>query len=125
MNVNIKGLAEAGHSVKVVALNTNKYFIDPKEIPEKYKKETGIEFVYADLSIKPLEAFTNLFSKKSYHVERFVSDDVNKKLIRILKENNFDIVQLEMLYMAPYLETIRKYSNAKIILSHTATKYAY
>jgi glycosyltransferase involved in cell wall biosynthesis len=116
MNVNIKGLTEAGHKVKVVALNTNKYFVNPDEIPEKYKKETGIEFVYVDLSIKPLDAFFNLFSDKSYHVERFVSDDVNKKLIQILKENRFDIVQLEMLYMAPYLETIRRHSDAKIIL---------
>jgi glycosyltransferase involved in cell wall biosynthesis len=116
MNVNIRGLIDAGHKVKVVALNTNKYFIDPEEIPEKYKKETDIEFVYVDLSIKPTDAFLNLFSDKSYHVERFVTDDVNKKLIQIFKENNFDIVQLEMLYMAPYLETIRKYSDAKIIL---------
>lgn len=116
MNVNIRGLIDAGHKVKVVALNTNKYFIEPEEIPEKYKKETDIEFVYVDLSIKPTDAFLNLFSDKSYHVERFVTDDVNKKLIQIFKENSFDIVQLEMLYMAPYLETIRKYSDAKIIL---------
>ena len=116
MNVNIGGLVKAGHSVKVIALNTNKYFINPKEIPEKYKSETDIEFVYTDLSIKPVEALANLFSSKSYHVERFVSDNVNKKLIQILKDNSFDIVQLEMLYMAPYIETIKQHSNARVIL---------
>jgi glycosyltransferase involved in cell wall biosynthesis len=116
MNVNIGGLVKAGHSVKVIALNTNKYFIDPQEIPEKYKSETDIEFVYTDLSIKPVEAFANLFSSKSYHVERFVSHNVNKKLIQILKDNSFDIVQLEMLYMAPYIETIKQHSNARVIL---------
>ncbi len=116
MNVNIGGLIKAGHSVKVIALNTNKYFIDPKEIPEKYKSETDIKFVYTDLSIKPVEALANLFSSKSYHVERFVSDNVNKKLIQILKDNSFDIVQLEMLYMAPYIETIKQHSNARVIL---------
>jgi len=116
MNVIIKGLLKAGHSVKVVALNTNKYFIDNKDIPEEYRKKTGIEFVYTDLSINPVAAFINLFSEKSYHVERFVSENVNKKLIKVLKEKNFDIVQLEMLYMAPYINTIRKHSNAKVIL---------
>jgi len=41
---------------------------------------------------------------------------VNKKLIQILKDNSFDIVQLEMLYMAPYIETIKQHSNARVIL---------
>ncbi len=116
MNANIRGLVDAGHSVKVIALNTNKYSVDPEKIPGSYRKATGIEFVDIDLSIKPADAFFNLFSKKSYHVERFVSDAVKNKLIETLNKNSFDIIQLEMLYMAPYLEIIRKHSNAKVVL---------
>ena len=116
MNANILSMLKAGHEVKVLAMNTNKYQVDPKEIPNDYREKTGIEFVYVDLAIKPLAAFLNLFSKKSYHVERFISKAFEQKLIEILQTGDFDIVQLEMLYMTPYVDVIRKHSNAKIIL---------
>ncbi len=116
MNAIISGLAEAGNQVKVLALNTNKYFTRPEEIPASYKKATNIEFVYADLSIKPLRALKNLFSSKSYHVERFVTGPIKNKIIEILEAGDFDIVQLELLYMTPYIPVIREYSNAIIIL---------
>lgn len=116
MNANIEGLVKRGHQVKVIALNTNKYSTNLNEIPEEYKKKTGIEFVYIDLSIKPLHAFLNLFSNKSYHVERFISRDLKSKLIEILNKDEYDIVQLELLYMTPYIDLIRKHSDAKIIL---------
>lgn len=116
MNVIIEGLLHAGHYVKVLALNTNKYNIHENDIPERFKKQTGIELVYKDLSLRPIDMFFNLFTKKSYHVERFMSKAFNQKLTEVLKSESFDIVQLEMLYMTPYIDTIRKFSKAKIIL---------
>ncbi len=116
MNSIVKGLLAAGHNVKILAVNSEKYHIKEEDIPESYKKQTGIELVNLDLRIRPIAAFKNLFSDKSYHVERFISKDFNNKLIKILKKDKYDIVQLEMIYMAPYIETIREYSNARIIL---------
>jgi glycosyltransferase involved in cell wall biosynthesis len=116
MNNLITGLLEAGHLVKVLAVNSNKYSVDPDKIPTDYKKNTGIELAYIDLSIKPLDAFLNLFSGKSYHVERFISKGFNTQLIEILKRDRFDVVQIETLYMSPYIETIRNYSDARIFL---------
>jgi len=116
MNTIIEGLVNAGHKVKVLAINSNKYRVDVKNIPEEYRQKTQIETVYIDLSIKPLDAFLNLFTGKSYHVQRFISKDFGKKLIEILENDEFDIVQLETLFISPYLDTIRKYSKARIIL---------
>lgn len=116
MNNLITGLADAGHKVKVLAVNTNKYSVDPDKIPEEYKNRTGIELIYIDLSIKLVPAFLNLFTGKSYHVERFISEDFEKKLTEMLEHNEFDVIQIETLYMTPYLETIRKHSNAKVFL---------
>ncbi|MBN2175946.1 MAG: glycosyltransferase [Bacteroidales bacterium] len=116
MNANITGLLNLGHFVKVLAMNTNKYIVNPDDLPDDYRQNTGIEYVYNDLSIKPLEAFFNLFSSRSYHVERFISKAFERKLMEILQQDQYDIVQLEMLYMTPYVETIRKYSDAKIVL---------
>ena len=116
MNNLIEGLIRAGQQVKVLALNTSKYSVDPATIPEDYRRKTGIELSYIDLSIKPVPAFFNLFTTRSYHVERFKSKDFEKKLIEVLKSSDFDIVQIELLYMSPYIETIRKYSKARIFL---------
>lgn len=116
MNMLIEGLIDAGNQVKVLAVNSNKYTVDPEKIPADYREKTKIELVHIDLSIKPVDAFANLFTGKSYHVERFATINFQKKLVEILQNNEFDIVQIETLYMSPYIEFIRQYSNAKIIL---------
>jgi polysaccharide biosynthesis protein PslH len=116
MNAIIEGLIDAGHHVKVLAINSNKYGVDLKDIPADYREKTGIETVFIDLSIKPTDAFFNLFTGKSYHVERFINKAFRQKLTEILKGDTYDIVQLETLYISPYIETIRKYSDARIVL---------
>jgi polysaccharide biosynthesis protein PslH len=116
MNNMAEGLIQAGHQVKILAVNSFKYNIDPKQIPEDYRLKTGIELEYLNLSINPIHAFLNLFTGKSYHVERFISPKFRKKLISLLLTDTYDIIQLETLFMAPYLPEIRKYSRAKVVL---------
>lgn len=116
MNSLIEGMIQAGHQVKVLAVNSYKYNVSLEEIPEEYKAKTGLELVFLDLKIKPLDAFLNLFSGSSYHVERFISPIFRKKLVAILQHHQFDVVQLETLFMVPYVGEIRKYSKAKIVL---------
>ena len=116
MNSIVTGLLEAGHNVRILAFNSNKYHIEKDSIPQEYRRQTKIDFVDIDLSIKIVEAFKNLFSDESYHVKRFLSKDFTNKLEKILKKDRFDIVQLETIYMAPYIETIRQHSKAKIVL---------
>jgi glycosyltransferase involved in cell wall biosynthesis len=72
--------------------------------------------VYLDLSIRPVEAIINLFSSASYHVQRFISNAFSDKLISILQNDTYDIVQCETLYLSPYLPVIRAHSKAKIVL---------
>ena len=116
MNNIIEGMVDRGHQVKVLAAVTNKYSISIDEVPNSYRNKTGLELAYINLKVKPVEAFFNLFTWKSYHVKRFISKDFNKKLIAILQQQEFHIVQIEMLYMSPYLKTIRAFSRAKIVL---------
>ena len=116
MNSIITGLLDAGHQVKVMAINSDKYHVKTSDIPEDYKRQTGIELIKVDLSVRPMKAFFNLFTKKSYHVERFISERFKNKLAQLLEKEHFDVVQLEMLYMTPYVETIRAHSKAMIVL---------
>ena len=116
MNSIITGLLEAGHQVKVLAVNSPKYNVKENDIPEDYRKKTGIELIDVDLDVKPMKALINLFRRRSYHVERFISKDFKARLAELLQKEQFDVVQLEMLYMAPYVETIREHSKAMIVL---------
>ena len=61
MNSIVNGLIEAGHKVKILAVNSEKYHIKEKDIPQSYKKKTNIELVTLDLRIRPLEALKNLY----------------------------------------------------------------
>ncbi len=116
MNSIITGLLEAGHQVKILAVNNEKYKVSEADIPDEYKRKTGIELIDVDLQVRPMKAFLNLFTKKSYHVERFISKDFEARLVEVLQKEQFDVVQLEMLYMAPYVATIREHSKAMIVL---------
>ena len=116
MNSIITGLLEAGHQVKVLAVNSPKYNVKESDIPKDYKQKTGIELIDVDLRVRPWKALINLFTRKSYHVERFISKDFKARLVELLEKEQFDVVQLEMLYMAPYVETIRQHSKAMIVL---------
>lgn len=116
MNALIEGMADAGHQVKVLAINSNKYGVDVNEIPDAYREKTNIETVYINLAIKPVDAFLNLFTGKSYHVERFISKDFELKLIEILKNDDYDVVQFETLFITPYIPVIRQHSKARIVL---------
>lgn len=116
MNNITQGLIQQGHRVKVIAVNTFKYQITTDQIPEDYKLNTKIEFVDIDLRIKPLAAFLNLFTQKSYHVERFISDAFKQKLIDTFRTQDFDVVQIETIFLTPYIPLIRKLTKAKIVL---------
>lgn len=112
----INGLISAGHKVKILAVNSNKYNIDPDEIPPEFIEQTGLELVEIDLSVKVFPALVNLLLQRSYHVRRFISEPYREKLTNILRSTDFDVVQVELVYMSPYLSTIRQYSKAKIFL---------
>ena len=86
MNSIITGLVEAGHKVKVLAFNSDKFHVDIDSIPKEYRDKTRIEFVDIKLKINPFDALKNLFSDESYHVKRFISKEFKDRLIKILKK---------------------------------------
>ena len=49
MNSIITGLLEAGHQVKILAVNSEKFHVKESDIPEEYKRKTGIELINATM----------------------------------------------------------------------------
>ncbi len=111
-----KAFAELGNDVTLLSMNTSKHWFDTNELPHDFDHYADIQTVFVKNDIRPLPALVNLFSKKSYHVERFDNLDFAKKLKAILQNEHFDVVQLESLYLTPYIPVIRKYSSALVAL---------
>ena len=109
-----KGMHDSGHSIYILAVNTPKHFVE--QIPEELKKIATVDTVFIDTKINPVEAFKNLFSSQSYNISRFYSVEFEDKLIEILKNNSFDIIQLESLFVTPYFEVIKDHSNSPVVL---------
>ena len=112
-----RGLLEAGHQVKVLCISTDKHPLKVAAIPEEYRARTGIEGVFVDTSLNVVDAFTDLVTADNYNISRFFSPDMDIRLIQLLSQQEFDIVQLESLFVTPYIPTLRRYSKAPIVLA--------
>ncbi|HEY0029853.1 MAG TPA: glycosyltransferase family 4 protein [Bacteroidia bacterium] len=123
MNMLTHGLIHAGNEVQVLAISTHKHFIADEEIDIDYRTKTAYRSVFIDTRVKLLDAFLNLFSSDSYNIIRFYSKAFEDALIEILSVKQFDLVQLEGLWLSPYLNTIRRYSKAKIALRSHNVEY--
>lgn len=110
------GLLKAGHEVKVLCLTTLKHPLDTANVPKDYLARTGIEGIFVDTSLNIVDAFTDLVTADNYNISRFFSPDMDIRLIRLLSQEQFDVVLLESLFMTPYIPTIRRYSRARIVL---------
>ncbi|MBK8700991.1 MAG: glycosyltransferase [Saprospiraceae bacterium] len=111
-----KALVNQGCEVTLLSMNTSKHYTSMESLPEDYDHYKNIYQTSLDNAIKPHKAFLNLFTRDSYHVSRFVSSDFKAQLIEVLKSESFDVVQLETLYLTPYIETIKEHSNAIIAM---------
>lgn len=118
-----KALNQLGCEVTLLAMNTTKHYFDTQQLPKNFNHYTTIHTVLIDNRIKPWDALLNLFSKKSYHIARFESRAFQQRLIAILQNREFDIVQLESPYLAPYIPIIRQYSKAKIAMRAHNVEY--
>lgn len=116
------GLQQIGFTVTLAALNTSKHFVDISTLPTTFTNANLITS-YIDNNIKPIDALFNLFTKKSYHVQRFISREFKNKLKSLLQQSTFDVVIIDGLYMMPYIELIRQYSKATVVLRQHNTEY--
>ena len=107
---------EVGNDVTLLAMNTSKHWFDIAQLPDTFNHYRAIHTVDIDNRLKPVAALRNLMSDRSYHIERFDNQLFEQKLTELLRQEQFDVIQLETLYLAPYLPVIRKYSSATVAL---------
>ena len=112
-----RGFTDLDHEVTILAMSTSKHPVQGSDIPQEIRNEIRHLLVDVDTRLCPVRAARNLFlSKMPYNAERFVDKNFGDKLAGLLMEEEFDVIQLEGLYLAPYVPLIRELSEATIAM---------
>ncbi len=108
------GLARSGADVTLLTMNTRKHYFPAEKIPNYIKDLIHIRSVDVNTNINPFRLILNyLFSSYPYIAERFISKAFQQELEQCLREEDFDIIQME----GPYLEHYTEYIKGKALLS--------
>lgn len=111
-----QGLLDAGHQVKVLSVCSDKHPVRHEQMTDEYRSLTQFEAVYIDLHPHILPALYALLSGESYHVLRYRSDAFAAKLEEVLRNNTYDVVLVEGLFLTLYVPLIRRLSTARVVL---------
>ncbi|MES2827203.1 MAG: glycosyltransferase family 4 protein [Bacteroidota bacterium] len=111
----IKGLLRLEIEVTLFSINPIKGQIDVDDIYDPVFENIKFYAHPVDTEVNVWGALFNIFSNQSYNVSRFYDDEAEKMLQDILKENEFDIIQFEGLFVVPYLDAVKANSRAKFI----------
>lgn len=115
MNQTLEGLIEQGCEVSLLAMNTSRHWVEESELPPLYGKLKQFESVYINNSINPITAFLNLFTDKSYNVNRFVNKSFEQTLLKWVKAERYDVIHFESIYTSPYLQAVKEVTHAKCV----------
>ena len=109
-------LLDSGCEVKVLSMSSGKHGVDWQQMPTHYRDATRFEAVPVDLRATPAGALSALLTRRSYNIERFRSKTFRQRMEEVLRSETFDVVQLESLYLMPYVATVRQWSKAAVVL---------
>lgn len=103
----VKGLTDIGVEVDFATLNTNKHHVDEHTLKTEFGFIHNLLAFDVVTDVKPWEAFINLFSNKSYNIERFTNQEFASKIQKLIDQNQYNLIQFEGLFVAQYLLLIK------------------
>jgi glycosyltransferase involved in cell wall biosynthesis len=118
-----KGYATLGHAVRMFALNTRKHFVDEETIQRELEPYGAVETYAINTDIRWQDALLNLFSRRSYNIDRFDAPGFHNLLAHHLESHQYDLVQFEGLFTAPYVHAVRANSRARLVLRQHNVEY--
>ena len=111
----LAGLLKLGVDITLFSINPNKHKVDVEDIYDPVFEQLQFHSVELDTDVNVMGALFNIFTNESYNVSRYYDDEAAALLEEILRENEFDIIQFEGLFVVPYLDIVKANSNAKLI----------
>lgn len=110
----VRGLVNLGHEVSLVALNAKKHRNEAFEEDELLGK-INYRVYDIDASVSLFDGLLDIFSKSTYNIDRYYDENFEKLLVRTVKNTQYDIIQFEGLFLAPYVDEVRKNCKSKLV----------
>ncbi|HKK89631.1 MAG TPA: glycosyltransferase family 4 protein [Saprospiraceae bacterium] len=115
-----RGLMSRGVELCVLSFNTTKHYVSQ----EAYEKAPyPIETIHLDNHLNYTRILWDYFRGYSPNFKRFHSVAMEKRIENLLKEHEFDLIQLEGSYLLPYVDVIRKHSAAPLVVRTHNVEY--
>ncbi|MEQ9064432.1 MAG: glycosyltransferase family 4 protein [Vicingaceae bacterium] len=105
----------ANNDLALLSIATVKHPFEENSINKSVYSGRRTEFVTIDTEITPLKALVNLFSGSSIQSDRFVKVEVEKKLRVLIDEFKPEVIVLDDIRSAFYLDFLRKTTSAKLL----------
>lgn len=118
-----EAILAAGHELHLLCMSTHKHPFRASDFPQEVSRNATVDAVHVNTEMRPFAALQNLFSSRSYNLQRFMSPAVTERLVQTLKRNTFDVIHLESLYCAQYIPLLRKWSRARIVVRTHNVEY--
>jgi len=111
-----KLLTKKNTKITMLAIATPKHNGDSKKNSDLLNKSITYKQFFINTNFNVGSFATSFLKNESYALQRFFCKKFEYLIIEELKANRYDIVQLEGLYLVPYIASIKKNSNVKIVL---------
>lgn len=108
-----KYLSGRGHDIEFVSYS-NKYPND--EVIIGLKRYCNPHFIIANTKNNVFKAAINFFSSVPYNASKYRTNKLKSFLENFLKEEKFDIIHVDHLFLGWTVDIIRKYTDAPIVL---------
>lgn len=110
-----RGLADAGADVEILTMNPLAHEIDASAAAEAVAP-----IILSAVDVDPSRRFAPLVrsvaAREPYVAARFYSRTFEERLIERLREETFEVVQIESPFLSAYLPAIRRVSTARVVL---------
>ena len=110
----IRGLVNLGHEVSLVSLNAKRNLHETEKKDELLAK-INYRVYDIDASVSLFDGLLDIFSKSTYNIDRYYDENFEKLLVRTVKNIRYDIIQFEGLFVAPYVDAVRKSCTSKLV----------
>ncbi len=119
-------MLDQGFQLKILAYEPLTSKLQKAGDSTAFARQTAYEGIRIDNRIHPLQALVNMLGTDPIHISRYRSRGFTKRLLQILKEEVYDLVLLEGLYLTPYIKYIRQCSKAPILYrAHNIEHYIW
>ena len=104
---------EQNYTVKHLCVSTDKHPFQKEAYPLSVLEP---ETVYLNTKLSASSAFLDLLLGKSYHISRFNSDVLTKRIVELIESFQPDVIFIESLYLTTTIDAIRKVTKMPIVV---------